>query len=419
MLKTLSAGLLAASTLLIPSAASTAAAAPPAPDCLTQAPPACYTPRAFLTAYGVRPLLERGIDGRGTTVVLIEEAHNGPPQPVELTDIRQDLAHLDNQFGLPPARIEVTTTLAGQGAAPWLADTEEVLDTEIVHAVAPDATIREFLVSPADVTTPDSFATVFGTGVRLAVSQGDVISLSGSFGEHFFTRAEVARMHAALEYAAARHVTFVASSGDFGAVSDPQAWATFVPVKEVSLPASDPLVLSAGGTSLTADPATGAYISETAWNVLSGGNSLASAGGFSHLFTRPAYQAPGTSRGVPDVAGDAGPNGMAVAVTTTGTSYGLGAAHGTSAAAPLWAGLIALADQEAGHDLGLVNPAIYRIARGPLYHKAFHDITTGNNTVSFASPPATVTGYTAGRGWDPVTGWGTPNAQVLVPLLAR
>lgn len=111
---------------------------------------------------------------------------------------------------------------------------------------------------------------------------------------------------------------------------------------------------------------------------------------------------------------------MAVAVTSTGASYGLGAAHGTSAAAPLWAGLIALADQDAGHDLGLVNPAIYRIARGPLHHKAFlHDITTGNNTVSFASPPATVTGYKAGPGCDPVTGWGTPIAQVLVPLLAR
>ncbi len=122
----------------------------------------------------------------------------------------------------------------------------------------------------------------------------------------------------------------------------------------------------------------------------------------------------------PDVAGDAGfTTGMAVALTVSGSSYGLGPAKGTSAAAPFWAALIALADQEAGHDLGFVNPAIYRIARGPLYHQAFHDITTGNNTVSFTSPPATVTGYLAGPGWDPVTGWGTPNAQVLVPLLAR
>jgi subtilase family serine protease len=80
-------------------------------------------------------------------------------------------------------------------------------------------------------------------------------------------------------------------------------------------------------------------------------------------------------------------------------------------------GLIALADQEAGHSLGFVNPAIYRIARGPLYHKAFHDVTTGNNTVvlTSAAPPVTITGCQAGPGWDPVTGWGTPDAQVLIP----
>src|SRR5581483_9223567 len=147
MLKMLTAGLLAASGFLIPSAAATAAVAP-SPDCLTQAPPTCYTPGAFLNAYGVQTLLDRGIDGRGRTVVLIEQAHQGPAQPPEVTDIRQDLADLDSQFHLPPARIKVTTTLAGQGAAPWLADPEEVLDTAIVHAVAPDATIRELLVNP-------------------------------------------------------------------------------------------------------------------------------------------------------------------------------------------------------------------------------------------------------------------------------
>ena len=90
---------------------------------------------------------------------------------------------------------------------------------------------------------------------------------------------------------------------------------------------------------------------------------------------------------------------------------------GTSAAAPFWAGLIALADQDAGHALGLVNPAIYRIAEGPQYHKAFHDISAGNNTVNLNGH--TVTGYEAGPGWDPVTGWGSPNAQTLVPLLAH
>jgi subtilase family serine protease len=130
----------------------------------------------------------------------------------------------------------------------------------------------------------------------------------------------------------------------------------------------------------------------------------------------------GSTRGVPDVAADSsGITGMALAFSTSGASYWLVGAGGTSAGASFWAGLIALADQKAGRSLGFVNPVIYRIARGPLYHRAFHDITTGDNTVilTTASGPVTITGYQAGSGWDPVTGWGTPDASVLVPLLAR
>ena len=90
---------------------------------------------------------------------------------------------------------------------------------------------------------------------------------------------------------------------------------------------------------------------------------------------------------------------------------------GTSASAPIWAALIALADQYAGRPLGFVNPALYRIARSAAYHRAFHDITAGNNTAIW--PPTTITGYRAGPGWDPVTGLGSPDAQALIPLLAR
>ena len=108
---------------------------------------------------------------------------------------------------------------------------------------------------------------------------------------------------------------------------------------------------------------------------------------------------------------------MALAIPIGGGKYVLTGATGTSAATPLWAGLIALADQSAGHDLGFVNPALYRIAGTALYGTAFHDVTTGNNTVEF--PPQTFTGYQAAPGWDPVTGLGSPDARVLVPLLAR
>ena len=164
------------------------------------------------------------------------------------------------------------------------------------------------------------------------------------------------------------------------------------------------------------------YIGETAWNIPpSAGGPAAGGGGFSRLFPRPAYQdgiaGIGATRGVPDVAADADHRtGMAIAFSGGGKDYILLGGGGTSVAAPLWAAVIALADQYAGRDLGFVNPALYRIGRSAYYHQAFHDVTTGTNTVTF--PTQTITGYQAAPGWDPVTGWGSPNAQVLVPLLA-
>jgi subtilase family serine protease len=189
--------------------------------------------------------------------------------------------------------------------------------------------------------------------------------------------------------------------------------------------AADPLVLAAGGTTLTASHATGAYLGEIAWGLPYGmprGSFQASGGGFSRLFARPTYQdgVPGTraTRGVPDVAADAsGHTAMAMAISEgAGRTY-IRDGGGTSATAPLWAGLIALADQYAGRHLGFVNPALYHTAVTTAYHRALHDITTGTNTVRF--PPKTITGYQAAPGWDPVTGLGSPNAQALIPLLAR
>jgi subtilase family serine protease len=377
-------------------------------------------------AYGIQALLDKGIDGRGQTVVLPEFTASAPADPPMVTDIRQDLADFDSRFKLPPARIRVITTLAGSSASKWLANIEEVVDTEMVHAVAPDATIVELPVARADVNTPAKEVATFARQTRIAASHGDVISLSGGYGEHFVTPAEVATVSSALEYSAARHVTFVASSGNGGVISDLGTFGSSTPVTEVSLPASDPLVLAVGGTSLTANPATGAYRSETALNtlpqVVDGHFSQASGGGFSHLFARPSYQEGvpgiGATRGVPDVAADgSNSTGMAFVFAAVGGAYALLPEGGTSAAAPLWAGLIALADQEAGHPLGVVNTAIYQIAGGPLFHEVFHDVTTGNNTVVVNG--VTITGYQAGPGWDPVTGWGSPDAQVLVPLLAR
>jgi kumamolisin len=377
-------------------------------------------------------LLDKGIDGRGETVTVLAPpplpnepgagAPTGPATPPPgagpvTTDVRKDLAAFDSMFRLPAARIRVVTALAGS-ASPWQGSAQEVQDLQVVHAVAPAATLR---VIPLPANVLDSVATATAdmiAGLRLAVSHTDVVSIGWNLGEHFFTAAQVAQMHSTLRQAAARHVTVTASSGDNGAVSN-QYGGT--PVKEVSLPASDPLALAVGGTTLTANPSTGSYISETTWNGATGSFSVtpgASGGGFSHLYARPGYQdgVPGISkkRGVPDVAGEAGEQGGIPIVFAAGGQSTINQAPGTSASTALWAGLMALADQEAHHSLGLVNPAIYRIGRGSGYHRAFHDITTGNNMTLGPINHQ----YHAGPGWDPVTGWGSPNAQVLIPRLA-
>ena len=404
-------------------------------------PPAssCYAPRQFRVAYGIQPLLDSGIDGHGETVTILEppqmpnQGGAGTPTATAVptvsgtlpagaqpftTDIRTDLAAFDRIFRLPAARIEAVTTLAG-AASPWQATAEAVQDAEVLHTVAPAATIRLVLLPASVLDSATNATTDLIDGLQLAVSHTDVASIGWSLGEHFFSRTQVAQLHAILRGAAAQHVTVTAGSGDNGAVSESYGGN---PVREVSLPAADPLALAVGGTTLTANPVTGAYTSETTWNGAVGSASVtpgASGGGFSHLFTRPAYQdgVPGIAkmRGVPDVAGDANQQGGLPVIMASRGQTSVNTAPGTSAAAALWAGLIALADQEAQHGLGPVNPAIYRIARSSSYHKAFHDVTTGNNLT--LGPVSYV--YHAGPGWDPVTGWGSPDAQVLVPLLAR
>jgi subtilase family serine protease len=398
-------------------------------------PAPCYfTPRLFRTAYGVTSLLDRGIDGRGQTVVLLEAAQ--APGAPGATDVRQDLALFDRLFALPATDLKVTTSLAS-GASPYLANNEEAGDAEMVHAIAPGAAIQVILLPGASGSSTNNtkqFISEVAEGLRLAPRLGGVVSISGGRGEQCATPAEMTTLNGALQADRDQGVTVIAASGDMGAASSPCTGSdgtVSAPARGVNLPASDPLVLAVGGTSLRADHVTGAYQGETAWNtpapaavrsLLPPGLEapVASGGGFSSIFPRPAYQAgiPGTgaTRGVPDVAASASPYaGMAAAIEFDGKA-GVAVADGTSAGAPFWAGIIALADQDAGRHLGFINPAIYLIGRGRGYHRAFHDVVTGDNTVNY--PSGSVTGYRAAPGWDPVTGWGSPDAQVLVPLLA-
>jgi subtilase family serine protease len=392
----------------------------------------CYTPRQIQIAYGIRPLLAHGVDGRGETVVLPELAET-KLLPPDVSDIRPDMSRFDSLFGLPAARLKVMTINASTGSR-WLANGEEVLDAEMVHAVAPEAAITVVLVKPTSLNDPANAIAAAAAALRVGISQGSVISISAAGqtgGEHCDTPTEADRLNAALKAAAAQRVTVVTASGDIGAVGEPCAvikgltGGSFPPVKEVNLPAAEPLVLATGGTSLNASHATGTYNSETAWGLPFGSPGTqfqASGGGFSRRIARPSYQnnVPGiaAARGVPDVSADASPHtGMALVISDGANQYTIRNSGGTSATAPLWAGLIALADQYSGRHLGFVNPAIYRIGRSAAYHDAFHDITTGSNAPDFSGH--TIKGYTATAGWDPVTGWGSPNAQTLIPLLAH
>ena len=175
-------------------------------------------------------------------------------------------------FGLPAAPLRVVNTLA-HAASPWQANDEEVADTEIVHALAPEAAIREVLVPSSDAASPGAESR--GCPGRLAARphagwRGLAQCRRGRAVLHLGCGSRVATR--CLQAAQSEHVTVVVSSGDSGAATDPcpGAGTAAAPVKGVNLPASDPLALAVGGTSLQASPTTGAYIGETAWNIPAG-----------------------------------------------------------------------------------------------------------------------------------------------------
>ena len=183
-----------------------------------------------------------------------------------------------------------------------------------------------------------------------------------------------------------------------------------------------------GGTYLCTNPVTGAGVDsadppvncqshpgvrEIGW--------IDSGGGFSHIFATPSYESTlpagstpiGDMRGIPDVAFPASARTAPLVYATFDGGGGWFLVGGTSCSSPQFAGLVAIADQIAGHGLGQINPTLYNLASGPNYGSYFFDVTTGNNQADPSVP-----GYPATAGWDPVTGLGTPNAANLVPALA-
>jgi subtilase family serine protease len=257
---------------------------------------------------------------------------------------------------------------------------------------------------------------------------GDVISMSFGENEQCVEPALRRQWHRAFEDATRKNITLLAAAGDNGA-AEPSCDNTSYQLA-VALPAVDPLITAVGGTQLSANYPNGEYQNETAWNELQ--SQAASGGGFSAYVNKPSYQTGiasiGLRRGMPDVAYNAAFNGGIPVVWSDGPQ-GAGVKsfyiyYGTSAGTPQWAGLVALATSVAGKRLGQLNPLLYAIGQSDLYAQTFHDIQAGNNSVTMLNSSTSkknvkVQGHNATAGWDAATGWGTPIAARLVPLLAQ
>ncbi len=379
----------------------------------------CLTPYNMRVAYNVQSLIERGFTGKGQTIVDI--VSYGSPT------LQQDMDTFDQQFGLPPITIKVLSPLgtkptdhpSPKDLAGWAGET--TLDVQVIHSIAPDAGIV-VLTSPVNETEGTIGLPEFLKLEQYAVSNhlGNIISQS--FGASEVTlnntdgKQEIQKWDTFFKQATTQQgITFFASSGDNGATDYSDLKATKLsPTPTTSFPTDDPWVTSVGGTTLQRN---GTAFQETAWNSDGG----ASGGGFSVFFSTPSYQQTlpasvqnqlNNRRGVPDIAGDADPStGLAIYSSDGGWTLG----GGTSASAPLWAAFIAIADQMAGHPLGLINPTLYKLAASGSYTRDFHDITNGDNSVNHDG--VQVRGYPAVTGWDPVTGLGTPVLDKLLPDL--
>jgi subtilase family serine protease len=376
----------------------------------------CESPAQMQKAYGLTPLLSSGVNGAGRTIVIVD-AYQNPY-------IASDLKTFDTTFGLPDPvfdnHVMPGTPVFNPADANQVGWGEETtLDVLWAHAMAPGAKIE--LVSAASNQDTDIL-----TATQYAVNNnlGDVLSQSFGENENCVDPTLLAQEHAMYAQAKSQGWTVFASSGDSGAAQGTCDGTGAV--KVASSPASDPLVTGVGGTTLNA-AADGTYIGETAWTegIFAACNPPAtdsdfncSGGGFSTIYQRPTFQASAVQghngRGVPDVAYNAGINGGVLTVCSV-CNGGVPAVFlfgGTSAGSPQWAALTADADQMAGQRLGDINTALYAIYRTDKHTTALHDVTTGNNDVLSIGG-----GYNAGKGWDPVTGLGTPNAAILLPKL--
>jgi len=350
-----------------------------------------------------------GLDGKGECIGIIElDTPKNSSQPNANAGAgyrEEDLKAYFAKLGVPEPKV-ISVSVDGGQNLPGLnrdADGEVTLDIEVAGAIAPGATIAVYFAPNTD----QGFLNALTAAVHDSVNNPSVISISWGGPETGPAQA-LHTFDSALQDAAALGVTVCVASGDDGSsdgVNDKRA--------HVDFPASSPYALACGGTSLQGSDTT--ITSEAVWN--DGPSGGAGGGGVSNFFPLPKWQAhakvppshnPGkhVGRGVPDVAGDADPQ-TGYQILLEGKPVVMG---GTSAVAPLWAGLIALINQHLGRRVGYLNPLLYGNAN---VAGAFHDITQGNNDLK-----GDLGAYPASSGWDACTGLGSPNGAAIMRALS-
>jgi kumamolisin len=326
-----------------------------------------------------------GVTGKGQTIGIIElgGGYNA-----------SDLSAYFSKLGVAHPKVKAVSVDGAANAPgdPNGADGEVALDIEVAGSIAPGANIAVYFTPNTNRGFIDALTTALHD---TANGPPSVISISWGSAESNYTAQTLTTFDEACKSAAALGITITVASGDNGSTDGEKG-------NHVDFPASSPHVLGCGGTRLTA---SGTKIAaEIVWNDQPQGG--AGGGGVSAVFAVPTWQAnakvPKAStksggRGVPDVSGDASPE-TGYNVSFDGQNEVVG---GTSAVAPLWAALIALLNQQRGSNLGFINPTIYKNAEN-----GFHDITEGTNGA-----------WSAGPGWDPCTGLGSPNGPQLAKIL--
>ena len=388
----------------------------PRPDA---APQGGYTPTQIRAAYYLNPLLRSGIDGKGQSIVIVDSF--GSPT------IRHDLAVFDRTFGLPAPPALLIIHPAGRipafrptsTRASWAQET--TLDVEWSHVMAPDARIVLVETPVSENEGTSGFPQIVKAEKYVIAHQlGGVISQSFGATEETFPKGTLRPLRGAYIEAAQRahNITVVSASGDAGATDYRSDMTSYYTKPVTSWPASDPLVTSVGGLDLNLNGRGQRLAPDRVWNDV-GIVPSAGGGGKSIMFSRPQFQSGvsavvGRQRGVPDVSMSASCSHPVDIFASFGGQSGWFNICGTSEATPLFAGVIALADQVAGHPIGPINGYLYKMASA--HDAGIVDIVHGNNTVTFSQDGKTYTvrGWNAVRGYDLASGLGTINAPYFV-----